>query len=118
MSTADSRLSLETIPTPRVERSLWIVALLLFGVGDLVTTVYFIVEAGAVETHPIGGPAIDLLGFWALVPLKAIAVVICYGLYRLAPREYAVGVPIGLILLGGYLSAWNTIISLTGTSPL
>lgn len=115
MSYADSSPSLET---PSLERGLWIAAIALFGVGDLVTTVYFIVEFGAVETHPVGGPAIDALGFWALVPLKAIAFAVCYGLYRLAPREYAVGVPIGLILLGGYLSVWNTAISLTGSAPL
>ena len=115
MSFAESRPILRM---PDLERRLWILAIALFGVGDLATTVYFIVEFGAVETHPIGGPAIDVLGFWALVPLKAIGIAVCYGLYRLAPREYAVGVPIGLILLGGYLSAWNTIISLTGTSPL
>ena len=118
MRTADSSLCLETLPRPRLELRLWGLALLLFGVGDLVTTVYFIAEFGAIETHPIGGPAIDALGFWALVPLKAIAFGVCYGLYRLSPREYAVGVPIGLILLGAYLSVWNTVISLAGTSPL
>ncbi|ADB63897.1 hypothetical protein Htur_5009 (plasmid) [Haloterrigena turkmenica DSM 5511] len=114
MSYADSRQSLET---PSLKPTLWILALVLFGVGDLVTTIYFIAEFGAVETHPIGGPAIDALGFWALVPLKALAVGVCYGLYRLAPREYAIGVPIELILLGGYLSVWNTVVSLTGSTP-
>ena len=96
----------------------WILAIALFGIGDLVTTIYFIAEFGAVETHPVGGAAIDTLGYWALVPLKVLALGVCYALYRVAPREYAVGVPIGLILLGAYLSVWNTVISLAGTSPL
>lgn len=100
-----------------LESVLWGLAIVLFGVGDLVTTVYFIETAGAVETHPLGAAAIDGFGYWALVPLKALAFAVLYGLYRLVPRPHAIGVPIGLVLFGAALTVWNTAISVTGSPP-
>jgi len=96
----------------------WLFAIALFGVGDLVTTIYFIVEYGAVETHPVGAVAIDQFGLWVLVPWKAAALVGFYAFYRLVPRPYALGVPIGLALLGAFTSTWNTLISTVGISLL
>jgi len=100
----------ENLRTPTV----WLVAIALFGVGDLVTTIYFIVEYGAVETHPVGAIAIDQLGLWILVPWKAAALALFYGFYRAVPKPYSLGVPIGLALLGAFTSAWNTLISTVG----
>lgn len=116
MSTLES--SRPVTPDANLEVLLWTLAVGLFGVGDLVTTVYFIETAGAVETHPVGAAAIDGFGYWALVPLKGLAFGLCYGLYRLVPSPHAVGVPIGLILVGAYTTTWNTVISVAGTTPI
>jgi len=95
-------------------QSLWVLAIALYVVGDLVTTIYFIVEHGAVETHHFGSMAIDHLGLWMLVPLKFAAVGVCYAIYRIVPDPYPIGVPVGMILLGVFTSVWNTLISTVG----
>lgn len=104
-------------PTRDMSTSLWLIAIALFGLGDLVTTIYFIEFYGAVETHPVGAAVINDAGYWALVPLKGLAFAFLYALYRAVPKPHAIGVPIGLILLGAYLTTWNTVIHLTGTVP-
>ncbi|ELY73215.1 hypothetical protein [Natrinema pallidum] len=114
MSYANAGRRLTAIRRPSLEPACWLFAIALFGVGDLVTTIYFIVEAGAVETHPIGAVAIDQFGLWVLVPWKAAALGLFYGFYRVVPRPYALGVPIGLALLGAFTSTWNTLISTVG----
>lgn len=111
---ADELVNVDTLDVAHI---LWALAIGLFGFGDLVTTVYFIEFYGAVETHPVGAAVIDDAGYWALVPLKGLAFGLLYAIYRVVPRPHAIGVPIGLILLGAYLTAWNTIIHLTGTVP-
>lgn len=97
-----------------LETALWLFAIVLFGVGDLVTTIYFILEYGAVETHPIGALAIDQFGLWILIPWKGAALAGFYAFYRVVPKPYALGVPIGLALLGAFTSTWNTLISTVG----
>ncbi|MFD1527499.1 MULTISPECIES: hypothetical protein [Halobacteriales] len=47
------------------------------------------------------------VGLWVLLPLKAVAIGLLYGLYRASPRAWRIGVPIGLVLVGSGLVAWN-----------
>ncbi|SET50920.1 hypothetical protein [Natrinema hispanicum] len=89
---------------PSLEHSLWLAAIALFGIGDLATTIYFIVAHGAAETHPIGAVAIDQFALWVLVSWKVASFVAFYAFSRAVPREYAVGAPIGLTLFGAFTS--------------
>jgi len=97
-------------------RPYWILATLLFVVGDLVTTVYFIEIGIAVEANPVGA-FIMAHGYGWVVAWKLGVLAVFYGLYRASPSAVRVGVPVGLALLGGFITCWNTFISVTGTYP-
>ncbi|MFC4358009.1 DUF5658 family protein [Halobium salinum] len=88
-------------------RDWWLVAVALFGVGDLLLTLVGLLTGWAVEAHPLVGRLVATHGVWVLVPLKLAVIGVFYGLYRAAPREIRVGVPLGLALLGGLVVAWN-----------
>jgi len=120
MSIRTSRASfLDSLGRITIDDSLWIAAIALFGVGDLVTTVYFIVEFGAVESHPIVAAGLEAAGgLWILAPWKGAAIAVFYGMYRITPDSMAIGVPLGLALLGAVLTVWNVIISITGSAPI
>jgi len=88
----------------------WVGAVLMFGVGDVVTTVVGISQAGAVEASPTVGPVVETFGLWVLVPLKAGILVAFYGLFRLAPDEHRAGVPFGLMEVGAAAVGWNLVV--------
>ena len=86
---------------------LWASATLTFGVGDLVTTLVGIALLGAVEANPLPAAIINEVGLWILVPLKALSLLAFAALYLTAPREWRVGVPIALTLVGLLILANN-----------
>jgi len=96
-----------TLERPRVHLAAWTIAVLTFGVVDVASTIYFVATTPAVESHPLVAAAIDATGLWILVPWKAAAFGLFYAAYRIAPRSWAVGVPIGLALIGSVVSVWN-----------
>jgi len=104
----------DVLSRPRVRSGLWALAVLLFGIGDVATTLYFIATTPAAEANPVVAAAIEAAGLWVLLPWKLITGALFYGLYRLTPREWRVGVPIGLVLVGGVVSVWNLYVGLYG----
>lgn len=96
----------------------WLVAVALFGLGDLGLTLFGLLGGRAVEAHPIAGAVVAGYGVWVLVPLKLAVLGLFYGLYRAAPREVRVGVPLGLALLGGVVVAWNAYVLLGAPGPV
>jgi len=99
------------LPESQTHTNLWAAAVALFGLGDLLTTIAFISLGWAVESHPFAAGVIGELGLLALVPLKLAAFGVCLGVYRVSPDSWSVGVPLGLTLLGGVITAWNVYIS-------
>jgi hypothetical protein len=93
-------------------RDWWLVAIALFGVGDLLLTLFGLLTGWAIEAHPLAGQLVTGYGVWVLVPLKVAVIALFVGLYRLAPREVRVGVPLGLALLGGLVVVWNVFVLL------
>ena len=71
----------------------WLVAILLYGVGDYVTTLL------SDQPGPVG---------FAL--LKGGALVVCFlGFLSISASPIAVGVPVGIALLGGVVTVSNTV---------
>ena len=103
-----------TIEAVSTHSRLWAMALLTFGLGDLLTTAAFLIAELNHEGNPLAVAAIDHFGLWILVPWKLAIFAVFVGLYRLAPESTRVGVPLGLALFGSLLSAWNIYSSLTG----
>jgi hypothetical protein len=81
-----------------------------FGVGDLATTLVGFGVAGVTEVGPVAGPLLSRLGPAGAVGLKFAAFAVSYGLWRLVPRPYAVGIPLGLAVVGVGVTCWNLVV--------
>ena len=94
-----------------VERQWWIVAILLYGVGDYVTTVVAVRRADVVEANPaviaLLSDQPSPLGF---AILKLGALVVCFlGFLSVSGSQAAIGVPVGIALLGAVVTVSNSI---------
>lgn len=106
VGTTDRRpVSFSTPGEPR----LWLLAVVLFGVGDLVTTSAGL-GVGAAEVNPLARFLIARHGLGAMVALKLLSLGCCLGLWSIAPRPYRLGIPLGLAILGGLVNAWNVLV--------
>lgn len=86
---------------------LWLIALVAFGIGDVVTTMVGLSAGHLAEVGPFVAPVIDEYGVAALVVLKTAAFGIAGMLWWYTPRPHAVGVPLGLASLGVLVTGWN-----------
>lgn len=86
---------------------LWGIAVLCFGVGDVVTTSIGLRLTGVFEAHPIALQFFQYSPLGAMVALKAFIFGGSYALWRWTPEPYRVGVPVGLATLGVAVVAWN-----------
>lgn len=94
------------------ERVLWVLALLGYGLGDLVTTLVGLSTGRAAEAGPVAGPVAEF-GLPALVALKLASLVAFYLAWRLLPRPFRVAVPLAVAGVGAVVSAWNATVILT-----
>lgn len=94
-------------PHPQAATILWIVAILTFGVADTALTVYGLSNGLAVEANPLPAFYAETYSAVSLVFLKASFMLSQYIAYRLVPREWRVGIPIGLAGLGVPVTLWN-----------
>lgn len=109
---------------PRVPRAdgpdavqLWVVAVLCFGAGDVVTTAIGLRVAGVVELQPVASYLFQHSPLGTMVLLKTAAFGSCYLLWKLAPEPYRIGVPLGLATFGTALVVWNLRVLLVATVP-
>lgn len=93
-----------------LEVSLWVIGVLFFGFGDLLTTIVGLELAGLSEADPIAAMAIRRFGVLGMVGLKLGVFGGCYVLWRYIPRPIDVAVPLGLALLGPLLTGWNLLL--------
>lgn len=110
MERADSPTVVEQLRFAEVR--LWLAAIALFGVGDLLTTAVGIGLDGVQEAGPLTALVIDRYGLASMVALKTGVLGGFYLLWKRAPRKYRVGVPLGLALLGGLVVCWNFVVGL------
>ena len=94
------------------ERSLWILGVLAFGVGDVLTTLAGLRIDGVTEASPVAAATLDAYGFWGMVGAKLLALSLLAGFWRATPEPHAVGVPLGLALLGVIVVGWNSVVVL------
>lgn len=92
---------------------LWLVAVLLFGVGDVATTAVGLSVPGVIETDPVALWFLERFGFASLLGLKAAAFGACYVLWVLVPSPHCWGVPLGLAVVGVSVTAWNSLVVAT-----
>jgi hypothetical protein len=95
----------------------WLLALVFFGAGDVLTTSVGLAVPGVVEAAPIARALILEYGVAAMVGLKLLAFAACVALWRAVPRPYCRGVPVGLAALGVSVTLWNTAVVLIAIHP-
>lgn len=97
---------------------LWVLAVALYGGGDLLTTVFGVSSGRAVETGVVAAGLVDHYGLGVVVPLKLGSFLAFYLLWRAVPNPHAVGVPLGLALTGALLTGWNSLVLLGAITSL
>jgi len=94
----------------RARATLWGVAFLFFCVGDVATTQVGLSTPGVVEAGPVVAPVLREYGLAAMVGLKAVTLGLFYGVAGVVPEPHAVGVPLGLAIVGVLVTAWNLVV--------
>ena len=92
----------------------WIIAVLTFGMGDIVTTYLGLTTGVGVEASPIAALLLQTNGFVAIYVVKVAVFGLLYLLWRVTPPPYDVGVPLGLCLLGAGVTMWNVGVLVVG----
>lgn len=85
---------------------LWLSAIALFALGDAVTTHYGLLW-GAYEANSAVVSVVERAGVAGILAIKAVVCGGAYAAYRLLPSRHAVGIPMGLSLLGSAVVTWN-----------
>ena len=88
---------------------LWVFAILTFGVGDVVTTAAGL-SLGAVESHPLSEIVLTAAGIPGMIAWKALTLAAFVGFAAAVPRQWRVGVPIGVVLWGAVVTTWNLLV--------
>lgn len=96
------------VEPPRTSRPLlWVLAVLFFGVGDVVTTSVGMGIEGLLEFGPVTAVVLGRYGFGGMVVAKALVFGGCFLVWRCTRRPYSVGVPLGLTVVGVFVTGWN-----------
>lgn len=91
---------------------LWAVAILFFGVGDAITTTLGLGMNGIYEMGPISSTLLDRYGLLSMPVVKIAIFGWFYVVWKLTPRPYRVGVPLGLSIVGVLVVWWNLLVQL------
>lgn len=99
---------LEVIATR--ERLVWVSAIVLYGVGDTVTTFWGLSIGGVAEAGPIAGPAVEAYGRGALLGIKVVTFALFSLAWRMLWTPGRVAVPLALAVVGGVVTVWNLLV--------
>lgn len=85
----------------------WVVAILLYGIGDTATTLWGLSVGGVAEAGPVAKPLIEAYGPRALLLVKAVVFGSFYLVWVMLRTPGRIAVPLALALVGGVVTAWN-----------
>jgi hypothetical protein len=93
---------IEAVPAQLSPLDAWGLAVLFFGIGDVVTTVIGSQLSGVVELSPVlsqfDGPALYV---------AMVVFIVCFLLSTQLPSPHSLGAPITLAALGFVVTLWN-----------
>jgi cation transporter-like permease len=96
----------------RYSQELWVLTIVFFLVGDLVTSALGIAAGGVVEAGPLGAPIVRRYGIPGMITLKIGVLTLSYAAWRLVPDPDRIGIPLGLATVGILVTFWNGLILL------
>jgi hypothetical protein len=91
---------------------LWSVAIVFFGIGDMVTTGFGLSMNAVHEAGPVTSVFLEQYGLLSMVAVKLAVFGGFYFVWRLTPRRYQIGVPLGLVIVGVVVVWWNLFVNL------
>ena len=103
-------LSLDIAPVSITPPDLWILAVMFFGVGDLVTTAIGLQVTGVVELSPVLAQFSGRMVYVMMLCLKVVAFAGCYLLWRALPGPHAISAPLVLAVIGILVTLWNSVV--------
>lgn len=92
------------------DRWVWFAAILLYGVGDAVTTFWGLSNGGIAEAGPIAKPFIEAYGPSALLGIKTIVFPAFYLFWWLLRTPGRTAVPLALAVVGAIVTLWNLLV--------
>lgn len=92
------------------ETVVWLSAVVLYGVGDTVTTYAGLTVGGIAEAGPIAAPLMAAHGQVALLAIKAATFALFYLAWRHLRTPGRVAVPFALATVGGVVTLWNLVV--------
>ena len=111
MDTTTGNPPLELLDAPA---ALWLLALLFFGIGDLLTTAVGLSIGTSTEANPVVAMLVERYGIVVLLPLKVAFLGGFYIAWEQLPLPYPSVVPATLAVLGIVVTVWNAGILLVG----
>lgn len=93
-------------------------SVLLYGVGDLVTTVGSRWAGHAVEAGPVVSAVMGRYGLPGLLLVKVVTLVGFFLVWRRLRTPGRVGIPLALSVVGAAVTGWNVVVLLAGGGPL
>lgn len=94
--------------------ALWLLAVLTFGITDIVTTYIGLSYGLAYEASPLAAMIFDDNRFGYIYVAKGAIFLLFFLIWRFVPRPYDVSVPLGLSLMGIAITIWNSYVILVG----
>lgn len=88
-------------------RSVWLLAVLSYVCGDVITTFVGLQYTPLREAGPLPQYLLAEFGAGALAGLKAGTLAVCVTAWRLLPHPVSTGVPLGLAVVGSTITLWN-----------
>lgn len=107
MSTPPFRRIFASAAFPSTAGTVWIVAVLFYGVGDTLTTLVGLQIGGVAEIGPIAGPAMAAYGAAGLVGIKVCIFGAIGILWHLLETPGRLALPLGLAVVGVAVTTWN-----------
>lgn len=91
---------------------LWAAAVLLYGVGDTLATLWGLTVTNVAEAGPVAGPVMAAHGQLALLGVKAVVIGGFYLCWRLVRSPGRVALPLALVTVGAAVTGWNLVVIL------
>ena len=92
---------------------LWVLAVVLYGVGDTVTTLVGLNSAGVTEGGPVALYALGQGGVPGFLLLKVGFIGVCFLVWWAVRTPGRVAIPLALVAVGAVVTTWNLVVITT-----
>lgn len=92
---------------------LWVFAVVLYGIGDTITTLVGLHSDGATEGGPVALYVLGQGGIPGFLLLKTGFIGVCFLVWWLVRTPGRVAIPLALVVVGAVVTCWNLVVVLS-----